>query len=56
MRLNAPKQGTFILSVILILLGLIGSLVSIPFVSQFNNWIAFAGGALLLLGNMIKGL
>ena len=56
MRLNSPKKVTLCLSVILIVLGLVGSLVAIPFITTYNNWISFAGGALLSLGCLIKGL
>ena len=56
MKLNSPKKITLCISVILIVLGLVGSLVAIPFLTQFNNWISFAGGALLSLGCLIKGL
>ena len=56
MRLNSPKKVTLCISVCLIIVGLVGSLVAIPFVTQFNNWISFAGGALLSLGCLVKGL
>jgi len=56
MRLNSPKQVTLCISVILIVLGLVGSLTAIPYITQFNNWISFAGGALLSLACLIKGL
>jgi uncharacterized RDD family membrane protein YckC len=55
MRLSAPKQAVFCISVILIILGLVASLVAIPVVSGINNWIAFAGGVLLSLGCLLKG-
>jgi hypothetical protein len=55
MKLNAPKQVVFAISVCLIGLGLLASLVPISFVSGINNWISFAGGALLTLGCLLKG-
>ena len=55
MRLSAPKQIVFIISVILIVLGLLASLVAIPFISGIHNWVSFAGGALLTLGCLLKG-
>jgi hypothetical protein len=55
MRLNAPKNVVFFISVCLIVLGLLGSLVPIPFFSGFNNWVSFVGGALLTLGCLLKG-
>jgi phosphotransferase system glucose/maltose/N-acetylglucosamine-specific IIC component len=56
MKLSAPKQVVFVISVILIILGLIASLVFIPFVSGISNWVTFAGGALLSLGCLLKGI
>ena len=56
MRTNSPKQLTLVISLCLIILGLIGSLVDIPYVSAYNNWISFAGGALLSLACLLKGL
>ena len=56
MKTNSPKKVTLCISVILIVLGLVASLVAIPFVSAFNNWISFAGGALLSLACLLKGL
>ena len=55
MKLSAPKQIVFCISVILIIIGLVASLVAIPFVSGINNWVAFAGGLLLTLGCLLKG-
>jgi len=55
MRLSAPKQAVFCVSVILIILGLVASLVVIPAISGISHWIAFAGGVLLSLGCLLKG-
>jgi len=58
MKSNAPKKVTLIISICLIIVGLIGHLVpSLPDVINFNSyWITFAGGALLSLGCLLKGL
>jgi len=56
MRLSAPKNTLFVISVCLIVLGLLGSLIAIPFVSGIHNWVAFVGGALLTLGCLLKGI
>ena len=56
MRTNSPKGITLCISVILIVVGLAGSLTAIPFVSAYNNWFSFAGGALLSLACLLKGL
>jgi hypothetical protein len=57
MTLNAPKKVTFIISVILIFGGLL--LFFMPFIGDHQDdmlFISFAGGALLTLGNLLKGL
>jgi hypothetical protein len=53
--LSSPKNAVFIISVILIVLGLLSSLVAIPFISGISNWVSFAGGAILALGCLLKG-
>ena len=55
MKLNAPTKVVFAISLILILLGLIASLTHIKYLSGINNWISFAGGAVLTLGCLLKG-
>ena len=56
MKLNPPKTITFWISVVLGLLGLIGSFVSIPVVSGLAFWFVFVGFALLVAGLLVKGL
>jgi len=59
MKLNAPKNLTFFISLILIIAGPLLFVLAIPAlagISQFYIWITFAGGALLALGCMLKGL
>jgi hypothetical protein len=56
MKLTAPKVITFWISVVLAVLGFIGTLVTIPFVSGFAFWFLFAGFVLLVLGLLVKGL
>jgi phosphotransferase system glucose/maltose/N-acetylglucosamine-specific IIC component len=56
MRLSSPTKVVFIISVCLIILGLLAALVTIPVVTGINHWVAFAGGALLSLGCLLKGL
>lgn len=55
MRLTPPKKWVFWVSVILGLLGLIGKLVAIQFVSAYAFWFVLVGLALLALGNALKG-
>lgn len=56
MKLTPPKQITFWISVVLGLLGLIGSFVAIPVVSGFAFWFVFIGLALLVAGLLVNGL
>jgi hypothetical protein len=57
MKLNAPKNLTFCISVILIFAGLVCFFVdAIPITLGFSYLITFAGGVLLTLGNLLKGL
>jgi len=58
MKLSAPKQIVFCISVILIVLGLIAHLIpTFPIVGGFNAyWITLAGAVLLILGNLLTGL
>ncbi|MCL2265576.1 MAG: hypothetical protein FWC22_05985 [Treponema sp.] len=57
MKLTAPKKIVFLISVILLVLGLIAYLVpALPDILRLNAiWITFAGGALLSLGVLLKG-
>jgi len=55
MKLTPPKAGTFWISVILVVVGVAGSVISIPFVSSYHLAIVVIGFVLLALGNMVKG-
>jgi hypothetical protein len=56
MKLTPPKVITFWIAVILGVLGFLGHLTKIPFVSTFDFWFVFAGFVLLVLGLLVKGL
>jgi hypothetical protein len=56
MRLSPPKKSTWWISLALIALGVIASLVSIPFVSGIAIWVAAAGGVLMLIATTTKGI
>jgi len=56
MRLNAPKQITWVISLILGIISLISVFVTIPYISAYAFWVVFIGLVLLLLGNALKGL
>ena len=56
MRLNAPKTLTWLIAIILGLLGLLGHFVALPIITPYAFWFVFAGLGLLALGNFLKGL
>jgi len=57
MKLSAPKQITWIIAVILGVLGVIGGLVeTLPILGEYGGWLVFAGFALLALATMLDGL
>lgn len=56
MKLTPPKAVVFWISVFLAVLGVVGSLVTIPFVSALASFFIVVGFVLLALGNLIKGL
>ncbi len=56
MPLSAPKQLTFWIAVILGVLGILGTFVTIPFVTAYAFWFLVVGFVLLALGNLMEGL
>jgi hypothetical protein len=56
MKLQAPKNITFWIAVILAVLGFLGKLITIPFISTYDFWFVLVGFVLLVLGVLVKGL
>lgn len=56
MKLNAPKQITFLIAVIVGVVGIIGSFISIPVISGIAFWLLAGGFVLLALSCVLKGL
>jgi hypothetical protein len=56
MKLTPPKVITFWIAVVLGILGFIGTLADIQFLSAYAFWFLFAGFVLLILGLLVKGL
>jgi hypothetical protein len=56
MKLQAPKNITFWIALILAVLGLLGQITTIPFVTAYAFWFEFVAFVLLVLGLFIKGL
>jgi predicted membrane channel-forming protein YqfA (hemolysin III family) len=55
MNLNAPKQTTFIISVVLAVVALLSIFVAIPFVTVNAFWVLTAGFVVLVAGNLLAG-
>jgi len=53
---TAPKQNTAILSIIIFVLGIIGWVVSISFISPFTVWLLAIAYIILLAGVLMKDL
>jgi len=56
MKLSAPKQITWFVALVLGILGLIGALFNISFLSNVAFWFVFAGLLLMLVATLIEGL
>jgi hypothetical protein len=56
MNLSAPKQVTFWVAVALAVLGLLGVLFAIPFVTGAAFWFVLVGFVLLALACLLTGL
>lgn len=56
MKLNPPKNSSWLLAVILGIAGLVSSYVTIPILSTFSFWLLFFGWLLLVLATYFKGL
>jgi hypothetical protein len=56
MKLSAPKQITWIIALILGVLGLLGYLVVIPVISGLAFWLVLIGLVVLLIATAVQGL
>lgn len=56
MKLNAPKQISWIVALVLGILGLLGALFTIPLLTNFAFWFVFVALLLLLLATFFEGL
>jgi hypothetical protein len=55
MKLTPPTRLAFWISVVLVVLGFLGTMATIPFVSGAAFWFVLVGYLVLLLGLLIKG-
>lgn len=56
MQLSAPKQVTWIIAVVLGVLGFLGNFITIPFISGIAFWLVFLGFAIFAVATFIDGL
>ncbi len=56
MRLSRPKNTTWIVAVILGVLGIVGKFVTLPVISGYAFWFVVAGFVLLALATYLKDL
>jgi hypothetical protein len=56
MRLNAPTQMVFLISLILAVLALVGHFVLIPYVTTYQFWVAIAAYVVLAAACVLKGV
>ncbi|WP_420629113.1 hypothetical protein [Candidatus Leptofilum sp.] len=56
MNLSAPKQMTFIVAVVLAVLGLLGLLIQLGFVTSMASWLILIGFIVLAAGCFVPNL
>jgi len=56
MRLNAPKKIIWLISLLVGLLGVIFSVVTVPFLTTISFWLVVIAWLLLILATYLKGL
>ncbi len=56
MKLSAPKQITWWISVVLIVVGVVAQFVDLSILTKYNFWIMTVSAVLLALATYLKGL
>ena len=56
MKLSAPQKTTWLIALVVGVLGILGKLVTIPVVSGIAFWLVAAAFVLLVLATYLKGL
>jgi hypothetical protein len=56
MKLNAPKNITWIIALVLGLLAILSRFTSLPLITDNNFWVLAIGWALLILATYLKDL
>ncbi len=52
-ELHTPNQTVFLIALALLVLAMVGYFVTIPFVTQYQFWLAVAGYVVLALGCVV---
>ena len=55
MKLSAPKQATFVISVLLLIVAVVAKVANITMVAPHAFWFAVASQVVLMIGCAIKG-
>lgn len=55
MRLNAPKKIVWLISLLIAVLGVLGTFITIPVVSAYAFWVMGVAWLLLFLSTYLKG-
>jgi len=56
MKLSSPKVITWWIALVILVLGILANLVTIPVLSGFAFWLVVIAGALMLVATAVKGL
>ncbi len=56
MKLNAPRKITWLVALVIAVIGLIGYLVTIPVITGLAFWLVLIAAVLLLLATYMEGL
>ena len=56
MKLSAPTQNVFLISVVLAILAVVATFVAIPVVSAYAFWVAIVAYLVLVAGNVMEGV
>ena len=56
MNLSAPKNLTWIIAVVLGVLGFLGNFITLPIVGGFSFWLLFLGFLILAVATFVEGL
>jgi uncharacterized protein (DUF983 family) len=58
MKINAPTKSTFVIALIITIVGVVGKIVGmivpVDFLNDYSLWAAIAGYIILMLGNTLK--